>query len=55
MDVLVEAYLDYRYRDSEDGMPHVDEMPGSPSDRDAQRVSLSEIELVDIFSMYSLF
>lgn len=55
MDVLVEAYLDYRYHDSEDGMPHVDEMPGSPSDRDAQRVSLSEIELVDIFSMYSLF
>ncbi|KAG2337986.1 hypothetical protein BDR05DRAFT_865585, partial [Suillus weaverae] len=34
MDVLVEAYLDYRYCDSEDGMPHIDGMPGSPSDHD---------------------
>ncbi|KAG1862692.1 hypothetical protein F4604DRAFT_1882297 [Suillus subluteus] len=45
MDLLVEAYLDYRYRDLGDGMPHIDGMPPSPSDHDGQRVFLSEIEL----------
>ncbi|KAG1783913.1 hypothetical protein EV702DRAFT_958142 [Suillus placidus] len=49
MDLLVEAYLDYRYRDSGDGVPHHG-MPPSPSDDDGQRVSLSEIELIDIFT-----
>ncbi|KAG1882317.1 hypothetical protein F4604DRAFT_1577339 [Suillus subluteus] len=34
MDLLVETYLDYRYRDLGDGMPHIDGMPPSPSDHD---------------------
>lgn len=54
MDCLVEAYLDYCHRSSEDGMPNYNGIPApSPSD-DTQRVSLSEIELIDIFSMYRL-
>ncbi|KAG1854495.1 hypothetical protein F4604DRAFT_1883326 [Suillus subluteus] len=52
MGCLVEAYLDYRHRDLGDGMPNCNGIPAaSPSD-DTQRVSLSEIELIDIFSMY---
>ncbi|KAG1775918.1 hypothetical protein EV702DRAFT_1180151 [Suillus placidus] len=35
MDLLVEAYLDYCYRDSGDGVPHHG-MPPSPSDDDGQ-------------------
>ncbi|KAG0693652.1 hypothetical protein DFH29DRAFT_1007058 [Suillus ampliporus] len=50
MDLLVEAYLDYRYCDSGDGVPH-NGMPPSPSDHDGQRVSLNEIELIDIFTL----
>ncbi|KAG1763988.1 hypothetical protein EV702DRAFT_1051527 [Suillus placidus] len=32
IDLLVEAYLDYRHRNSGDGMPQVNGMPPSPSD-----------------------
>jgi hypothetical protein len=52
MGCLVEAYLDYRHRDLRDGMPNCNGIPAaSPSD-DTERVSLSEIELIDIFSTY---
>lgn len=52
MDNLVKAYLDYRHRDSGDGMPHF-EGTGSPlPSADSQCVSLSEIELIDIFRAY---
>ncbi|KAG2048300.1 hypothetical protein BDR06DRAFT_984879 [Suillus hirtellus] len=52
MDLLVEAYLDYCYQDSGNGMPHLDETCApSPLDilDDTQCVSLSDIELIDIF------
>jgi hypothetical protein len=52
MGCLVEAYLDYCHRDLGDGMPNCNGIPAvSPSD-DTECVSLSEIELIDIFSTY---
>jgi hypothetical protein len=52
IDLLVEAYLDYRHRNSGDGIPQVDEIPLSPSDYDDQHISLGQIEFIDIFSTY---
>lgn len=54
LDLLVDAYLDYRSRDSGDGWPNVEETPMEPpSDTSPQAsVSLIDIELIDLFSAY---
>ena len=55
LDLLVDAYLDYRSRDSGDGWPNVEETPSMepPSDSSPQAgVSLIDIELIDLFSAY---
>jgi hypothetical protein len=50
LDLLVDAYLDYRSRDSGDGMPTFED-PDPPL-HDPPNVSLTNIELIDTFSMY---
>ena len=55
LDLLVDAYLDYCSRDSGDGWPNVEETPSMepPSDTSPQAgVSLIDIELIDLFSVY---
>lgn len=49
---LVDAYLDYRSRSAENGMPTFNEPLMVPSSSDTQCLSLSNIELVDLFRMY---
>ncbi|KAG1799833.1 uncharacterized protein HD556DRAFT_1230977 [Suillus plorans] len=49
---LVDAYLDYRSRSAENGMPTFNEPLMAPSSSDTQCLSLSNIELVDLFRMY---
>ncbi|KAG1797628.1 hypothetical protein EV424DRAFT_1293515, partial [Suillus variegatus] len=46
---LVDAYLDYRSRSAENGMPTFNEQLMAPSSSDTQCLSLSNIELVDLF------
>ncbi|KAG1781332.1 hypothetical protein EV702DRAFT_928311, partial [Suillus placidus] len=46
IDLLVNAYLDYRSRSTENGMPTFN---GPPSSSDTQCLSLSNIELIDLF------
>ncbi|KAF8141771.1 hypothetical protein EV363DRAFT_1132204, partial [Boletus edulis] len=55
MSALVAAYLDYRAHDTGDGLPSVDD--NEPVDVDSEdnptRVSLSDIELVDLFTRWN--
>ncbi|KAG1867722.1 hypothetical protein F4604DRAFT_1927515 [Suillus subluteus] len=55
VDLLVEAYLDYCSRSAENGMPIFNGPPVAPSSSDTQCVSLSNIELVDIFPAYDIY
>jgi hypothetical protein len=55
LDLLVDAYLDYRSRSSKNGVPTFDEPLTEPSSNDTQCVSLSNIELVDLFGVYDRF
>ncbi|KAG1809879.1 uncharacterized protein HD556DRAFT_1199329, partial [Suillus plorans] len=50
---LVDAYLDYRSRSAENGMPTFNEPLMAPSSSDTQCLSLSNIELVDLFHIRS--
>jgi len=52
IDLLVDAYLDYRFRDSGDGLPAFDDMSAEPLLDDSSSVSLTNIELIDLFSMF---
>ncbi|KAG1770855.1 hypothetical protein EV702DRAFT_931170, partial [Suillus placidus] len=47
INVLVDAYLDYRTRDKGNGMPSIPETVLTPDGHDC--LSLADIELVDIF------
>jgi len=49
---LVDAYLNYRSRNSGDGLPNIDEIPMEPTSDNLPSVSLVNIELVDLFSAY---
>ncbi|KAG2351794.1 hypothetical protein BDR07DRAFT_1258018, partial [Suillus spraguei] len=49
IDLLVDAYLDYRFRDSGDGLPTFDDMSAEPLLDDSSSVSLTNIELIDLF------
>lgn len=53
LDLLVDAYLDYRFRDSGDSLPTFDDMSAEPLLDDSSSVSLTNIELIDLFSMFN--
>jgi hypothetical protein len=52
IDLLVDDYLDYHFRDSGDGLPAFDDMSAEPLLDDSSSVSLTNIELIDLFSMF---
>ncbi|KAG1800234.1 uncharacterized protein HD556DRAFT_1230311 [Suillus plorans] len=51
LDLLVNAYLDYHSCDSGDGMPILEDELLEPPLDDSPSVSLTNIELIDLFSM----
>ncbi|KAG1733396.1 uncharacterized protein EDB91DRAFT_1057552 [Suillus paluster] len=53
IDLLVDAYLDYRFHDSGDSLPTFDDMSAEPLLDDSSGVSLTNIELIDLFSTHS--
>lgn len=52
IDRLVAAYLEYRSRDSGDGMPILGDIADGPLLDTTDCLSIDDIELVDIFSKY---
>ncbi|KAG2335915.1 hypothetical protein BDR05DRAFT_897480 [Suillus weaverae] len=53
IDLLVDTYLDYHFRDSGDGLPTFDNISAEPLLDDSSSVSLTNIELIDLFSIHS--